>query len=85
MTQKKDGTEFRIWTLTRHVEDDASTSPCQGEAINCVRVSVTSRCQGERRVATPVAGTPVEILRCAQDDAKKRTQEKHGRWEIAAT
>ena len=25
--------EFGIWTLTRRIEDDASTSPCQGEVI----------------------------------------------------
>ena len=24
--------EFGIWTLTRRVEDDATASPCQGEA-----------------------------------------------------
>jgi len=23
---------FGIWTLTRRIEDDAATSPCQGEA-----------------------------------------------------
>ena len=32
MTQKKQRVEFGIWTLTRRIEDDASASPCQGEA-----------------------------------------------------
>ncbi len=28
--------EFLMWTLTRRIEDDASTSPCQGEAIRSI-------------------------------------------------
>jgi hypothetical protein len=34
MTRKKDCAEFGIWTLTRRIEDDASTSPLQGEVIS---------------------------------------------------
>src|ERR1700687_3371166 len=51
-------------------------------ALSVGRVSVTPRCQESFALLTPIVGTTVEILRCAQDDSKEVDDTEFGIWTL---